>query len=111
MFSTKEGTGSVVAELEATFVYLTKGHSYRGYYCGLSIRLREFLSRQLSRKLFMTWNETDEAISRLKARLCLLPVKTKENTVEYEKLAKPIRAEAIQLHYTRIDLTIKKQYE
>ena len=55
----------------------------------------------------MTWNETSEAIDQLKARLCLLPAKTKENTIEYEKLAKPIRAEAIRIHYIRIELTMK----
>ena len=59
----------------------------------------------------MTWNETNLALKILKAKFNKLPKKTKENSIEYETLAKPLRLEAIELHYIRIGLNQKHNYE
>ena len=59
----------------------------------------------------MTWSESNTAILELKHRFTMLPARTKDNLVEYEKLAKPLRDEATNLHYTRINICISKNYE
>ena len=58
----------------------------------------------------MNWQETNEAILALKAEFANLPMRTKENTTEYEALARPLRKEARSLHYTRIKLNMGTLY-